>query len=66
MNSKVQVLDMTDDDIFNAGKYKLNNSFLSIADCIALSCAIREGAIILTTEGEMKSIKKAKVRKIDY
>jgi predicted nucleic acid-binding protein len=66
MNSKVHVLEMIDDDIFNAGKYKVQNSLLSIADCVALACAIREGAIILTTEEEMKSIKTAKVRKINY
>ncbi|MFV2014476.1 MAG: PIN domain-containing protein, partial [Candidatus Heimdallarchaeota archaeon] len=66
MNSKINVCDMTDDDIFNAGAYKVRNSLLSIADCVALSYAIREGAIIITTEDEMKSIKKAKVRKINY
>ncbi|OLS20470.1 MAG: hypothetical protein HeimC2_37080 [Candidatus Heimdallarchaeota archaeon LC_2] len=66
MNSKVKVCEMTDDDIFNAGKYKVRNNLLSIADCIAISCGVREAAIILTTEREMSSIKKAKVRKIDY
>lgn len=65
-NSKVRVCDMTDDDIFNAGKYKVRNTLLSIADCVAISCAVREGALILTTEDEMSSVKTAKVRKINY
>lgn len=57
---------MTDDDIFNAGKYKVRNTLLSITDCVALSCAVREGALILTTEDEMSSVKTAKVQKINY
>ena len=66
MNSKVRVFDMTNDDIFNAGKYKVRNTLLSIADCVAISCAVSEGAIILTTEEEMKSVKGARVKKINY
>lgn len=57
---------MTDDDIFNAGKYKVRNTLLSITDCVAISCAVREGALILTTEDEMSSVKTAKVQKINY
>ena len=65
-NSSVVVCDIEDEDIFNAGKFKVKNSTLSIADCIAIACATREGAIILTTEYEMKKIKQVKVRKLDY
>lgn len=65
-NSSVVVCEMADEDIFNAGKYKVRNSALSIADCIAIACAEREGAIILTTESEMKKLKQVKVRKLVY
>ena len=62
----MRICDIADEDIFNAGKYKVKNTNLSIADCIAVACARREGAIILTTESEMKNIKQVKVRKLDY
>ncbi len=65
-NSNVEVCEMADEDIFNAGKYKVKNSALSIADCIAIACAKREGATILTTESEMKKVKQVKVKKLDY
>lgn len=65
-NSEIHVCDISDDDIFNAGKYKVRNNKFSIADCIAISCAVRENATILTTEDEMKKVKHLKVKKLNY
>jgi predicted nucleic acid-binding protein len=66
-NTELAIVYATEELVRGAGLEKCRHSpSLSLADCFALALAKAEGALLLTTDGELAKIKDVRTKYIQY
>ena len=60
--SRIEVVPLDEGLALEAGSLKCHHRRLSLADCIALSLAKAEGAVLLTTDRELAKTREVSVR----
>ena len=64
--SPIKLIPLDSSICLDAGKLKIQHSFLSLADSFALSLARKFKGTLLTTDGSLQDVPNLKVKKIEY